>query len=255
MLLFQNKKPLQLSHNQYFMKNLFFIFFLFLSQNILAQADDNIYDSNSYPEKLVFPEGKDSLLRWAQREISYPVDAENSGEKVHFSIQFIIEKDGAITEIETWGKDSVFFKAEITRFVKSFKKWIPTQIAGKSVRCSRILDIYFENAAVKVSEGVPQEIFQVVEQQAEFPDGQKALFDWIEENLEYPNDNDVNGKTILRFVVEKNGRISNITVLRSFLPEYDTEAVLCVQKMPRWKPGKQRGNPVRSYFTLPVVFK
>ncbi len=236
------------------MKNLKFLFFLFLSQNILAQANDNIYDNNSYPVRPIFPEGKDSLSRLAQREIIYPVGAASSKDKEYSSVQFIVEKDGTITDIETWGTKNDFFKAEMIRFVKSLKKWTPAQIEGKAVRCFRSINVVFESTTVKVSEGEFDEVFQVVEQPAEFAEGQAALFDWIEENLEYPNNNDVDGKTVLRFVVEKNGSINNITVLRSFMPEYDTEAVLCVQKMPRWKPGKQRGNPVRSYFMLPVKF-
>ena len=101
-------------------------------------------------------------------------------------------------------------------------------------------------------------MFQVVEQQAEFPDGQAALFKWLSQNIKYPavaRENNIQGKVILRFIVEKDGTVNGVTVLRGTNDLLDKEAVRVVKDMPKWKPGKQRGNAVRSYFTLPVVFK
>lgn len=102
------------------------------------------------------------------------------------------------------------------------------------------------------------EIFLVVEQQAEFPNGQAALFQWLKDNMQYPEtakQNKVEGKIITRFVIEKNGDLSGATVLRGVDASLDKEALRLLSTMPKWKPGKQRGNDVRSYFTLPVEFK
>lgn len=109
-----------------------------------------------------------------------------------------------------------------------------------------------------VEEKKEEEVFQVVEQQAEFPDGQAALFKWLSQNIKYPavaRENNIQGKVILRFIVEKDGTVNGVTVLRGTNDLLDKEAVRVVKDMPKWKPGKQRGNAVRSYFTLPVVFK
>ena len=109
-----------------------------------------------------------------------------------------------------------------------------------------------------VEEKKEEEVFQVVEQQAEFPDGQAALFKWLSQNIKYPavaRENNIQGKVILRFIVEKDGSVNGVTVLRGANELLDKEAVRVVKDMPKWKPGKQRGNSVRSYFTLPVVFK
>ena len=102
------------------------------------------------------------------------------------------------------------------------------------------------------------EVFQVVEQQAEFPGGGAALFKWLRENIKYPEAaslNKIEGKVIMLFVVEKDGSISGITVRRSANEDFDNEAIRVLKAMPKWTPGKQRGVDVRSYFTLPVVFK
>ena len=103
-----------------------------------------------------------------------------------------------------------------------------------------------------------EEIFVAVEQQAEFPGGQIALMKWLRDNMRYPEtaqQNDVQGKVIVKFVVEKDGSIGNATIAKGVDKDLDREAIRVVKKMPKWQPGKNNGVAVRSYFTLPVTFK
>ncbi|MCM1429792.1 MAG: energy transducer TonB [Clostridium sp.] len=104
----------------------------------------------------------------------------------------------------------------------------------------------------------PEKIFEAVEQQASFPGGTSALMQWLSKNLRYPElaqQNNVQGKVIVKFTVEKDGSISNPTVVRGVDKDLDREAIRVVKKMPKWSPGKNNGAPVRSYFTLPVTFR
>ncbi len=81
---------------------------------------------------------------------------------------------------------------------------------------------------------------------------------WISQNIKYPPlaaDNGIQGKVYLKFVVEKDGSISNIEVIRGVDPSLDKEAVRVISKMPKWKPGKQRGKPVRVSYNLPITFQ
>ena len=76
-------------------------------------------------------------------------------------------------------------------------------------------------------------------------------------HIEYPQsalDNNIQGKVVLRFVVEKDGSIGDVIVARKVDPALDKEAIRVLKSMPKWTPGKQRGKPVRSYFTLPIAF-
>ena len=103
-----------------------------------------------------------------------------------------------------------------------------------------------------------EEIFVAVEQQAEFPGGQAALMKWLSNNIRYPEtaqQNDVQGRVIVKFVVEKDGSIGAATILKGVDKDLDREALRVVKKMPKWQPGKNNGVAVRSYFNLPVVFK
>lgn len=104
----------------------------------------------------------------------------------------------------------------------------------------------------------PEKIFEAVEQQAQFPGGQGALNSWLSKNLRYPElaqQNNIEGRVIVQFVVEKDGSISSPVIARGVDKELDKEAIRVVRKMPKWQPGKNNGVAVRSKFTLPVVFK
>ena len=107
-------------------------------------------------------------------------------------------------------------------------------------------------------EEVEEEIFIVVEDDPEFPGGKDSLYAFIERNLVYPQwakDNKIEGKVYVSFTVETDGSISNIKVLRDIGGGCGAEAVRVLMKMPKWKPGKQRGKSVRVQFNLPIEFK
>lgn len=107
-------------------------------------------------------------------------------------------------------------------------------------------------------EEVTDEIFVVVENQPEFPGGNTAMMKFLGDNIKYPviaQENGIQGRVICNFVVEKDGSITDVQVVRGVDPSLDREAMRVIQQMPRWKPGKQRGQAVRVRFTLPVVFR
>lgn len=104
----------------------------------------------------------------------------------------------------------------------------------------------------------PEKIFVAVEQPAEFKGGQAALMKWLSNNISYPEaaqQNNVQGRVIVKFVVEKDGSIGSPTIVKGVDRDLDQEALRVVRKMPKWQPGKNNGQPVRSYFNLPVTFR
>ncbi|MBQ7439463.1 MAG: energy transducer TonB [Paludibacteraceae bacterium] len=102
-------------------------------------------------------------------------------------------------------------------------------------------------------------VFVVVEKMPEFPGGQQALFKYLSENVKYPviaQENGIQGRVICQFVVNRDGSIVDVEVVRSGGdPSLDKEAVRVIKSMPKWKPGQQRGKPVRVKYTVPVNFK
>lgn len=101
-------------------------------------------------------------------------------------------------------------------------------------------------------------IFEVAEVMPEFPGGTQALFKFIGENLQYPQnaiDGQIEGRVVVQFVVDKEGKVGSIQVVRSVDKMLDQAAIDVVRALPDWKPGMQDGQPVNVRYTLPVNFK
>jgi len=110
---------------------------------------------------------------------------------------------------------------------------------------------------VVVEEKKP-EIFNHVEVMPTFPGGEGALMKWLSEHINYPTiaqEQGIQGRVSLRFVVKPDGSVDDVQVVKGLDPSCDKEAVRVVKQMPKWNPGKQNGNPVYVYFSLPVTFK
>jgi len=101
-------------------------------------------------------------------------------------------------------------------------------------------------------------IFEVVEQMPSFPGGDAALMQFLSKNIKYPvvaEENGIQGRVIATFVVERDGSITDVKVVKSVDPSLDKEAVRVLKSMPKWIPGKQNGSAVRVKYTVPVTFR
>ena len=122
-------------------------------------------------------------------------------------------------------------------------------------------DVVIKHIPVTVDEEVvvEDEIFVIVEENPQFPDGGTAgLLQYLGKNIKYPTipqENGTQGRVTVQFVVNKDGSIVDVKVIRGVDPYLDKEAVRVISTMPKWIPGKQRGVPVRCKFTVPVTFK
>jgi len=124
---------------------------------------------------------------------------------------------------------------------------------------NKIVDVIAAPVAASViAEEEEQVIFQVVETMPSFPGGDAELFKFLSSGVKYPviaQENGIQGRVICQFVVNKDGSIVDIEVVRSVDASLDKEAIRVIKSMPKWSPGKQRGKSVRVKYTLPVNFK
>lgn len=121
-----------------------------------------------------------------------------------------------------------------------------------------------ENTAIDQVDVQPEEEeeeevinFYVIENKPEFPGGQAAMFKYIAEHTKYPEiakENGITGKVFVQFVIGKDGKVTDVKVIRGIDPYLDKEAVRVVKSMPKWKPGSQRGKSVKVSFQLPINF-
>ena len=120
------------------------------------------------------------------------------------------------------------------------------------------VEVKYTPVEVEEEEVEEQQIFQVVEEMPEFPGGMGECMKFLGKNIKYPTisqENGVQGRVIIQFVVNKDGSIVDAQVARGVDPYLDKEALRVVGLMPKWSPGKQRGKAVRSQFILPVMFR
>jgi protein TonB len=111
---------------------------------------------------------------------------------------------------------------------------------------------------VEEEEVVEAEVFTIVEEMPSYPGGDMKMYEYLGKNIKYPQiarESGIQGRVFVNFVVEPDGSVSNVKVLRGIGGGCDEEAIRVVKSMPKWKPGKQRGKAVRVSYTLPVVFK
>jgi len=102
------------------------------------------------------------------------------------------------------------------------------------------------------------QIFTVVESMPDFPGGDEARIRYLNENIKYPQmarESGIQGRVFVTFVVEKDGSVTDVRVLRGIGGGCDEEAIRVIKNMPKWDPGKQRGKPVRVQFNMPILFK
>jgi len=105
---------------------------------------------------------------------------------------------------------------------------------------------------------VANKIYKATEVQPQFPGGDAELINYLSENLKYPKDaveQGIEGRVVVQFVVNKTGKISDVKVLLSVHPSCDKEAIRLMKSMPKWIPGKQAGEPVNVYYTIPIRFR
>ena len=188
------------------------------------------------------------------------------------------EKEGETGDIVDAG--DIVLEEEIIPITMPEKKTVPPP--PQAVSQAEVLNIVEDDAEieettivsaedqsefVEITDDVPivveepeqeEQIFQVVENQPEFPGGMAELMKFLQKNIKYPSicqEQGIQGRVIVQFVVNTDGSIVDIKVLRGVDPYLDKEAIRVVSKMPKWKPGKQRGKAVRCSFNLPVRFK
>ena len=177
-----------------------------------------------------------NIIAWLSQNIHYPPVAEENNIQGRVVVQFVVEKDGSLTEIKTVKSVNPLLDEEAVRVVSAMPKWEPGKQKGKAVRVKYNVPISFKltGSATKTDgqtaptlspadaptaqSSSEERIFEVVEKMPEFPGGAKALMEYISYNVRYPKEaqeSGEQGRVIVGFIVEKDGTISNARVVRS----------------------------------------
>lgn len=165
-----------------------------------------------------------------------------------------------MTEVAIVNDDEVDEEIKSQDEIKDDDRAISTQNEDRGVDDIINAQVHKEVVVVeeKAPEPEPDKVFDVVEQPPVFPGGEAALLKYIKEHLVYPQiaaENNIQGRVVVQFVVTKTGQVGEVKVVRPRDPDLDKEAVRVVKSLPKFNPGKQNGNAVNVWYTLPITFK
>ncbi len=174
-------------------------------------------------------------------------------EKVKSSVKFVppvIKKDSEVKPEEELKSQEELNKTNTA--IGAFDVKGNDEAAGEVLKAKEVI------AQPEPPKEEETKVFDVVEQMPSFPGGPSALMQYLSSNIKYPvvaEENGVQGRVVCTFVVERDGSITDVRVIRSVDPSLDKEAVRVVKGMPKWIPGKQNGSAVRVKYTVPVTFR
>ena len=228
-----------------------------------------------------FPDGGMSgLMQFLSKNIQYPINAQKNHTQGRVTVQFVVNKDGSISEPKIIRGVDPDLDGEAIRVISLMPKWKPGMQKGQPVRVKYTVPVMFRlsdngqkeeyKPIPKIDETVvvgyaskqaPAEedpVFEVVENMPEFAGGMGGLMQYLSKNIKYPVEAQkagIQGRVIMQVIIDKNGNVTNPKVTQPVDPLLDTEAISVTASMPKWKPGTQRGMPVNVKYTFPIVFR
>lgn len=227
------------------------LLYLGLQLQKMAEANKKVENTQAVELAKLNTEKKEAKVE--KKEI-IKQEPEKVVEQVKSSVKFtapIIKKDSEVKEEDEIKLDEV---------QKSDKAVGAFTVEGNDEVGGAVLKAKEEIAAPEPPKHVVEEtkIFTVVEQMPMYPGGDAALMGYLHDNIKYPTvaaENGVQGRVVVGFVVERDGSITDVNILRGVDPSLDREAMRVVKSMPRWNPGKQNGSAVRVKYQVPVSFR
>lgn len=228
----------------------------------------------------VFPGGQTALMEYIGKNLRYPAKAQQEKIQGRVIAGFVVEKDGSISEPTIMRSVSPELDAEAIRILSSMPKWTPGTQGGKEVRVRYTVPIHFKLDEPKAEEiknskldevivigyapddntatNVPENVLENAEEMPKYPGGTNGLMLYLAKSIKYPIDaqkSKTQGRVVVQITVDKEGRVTNPKIVQSVSPSLDAEAIRVVTGMPRWKPGKNKGEAVAVQYTLPINFK
>lgn len=240
--------------------SLFLIFLVGLAVGT-AVGQNQVYRSvEQMPE---FPGGAAALLRYIDSHVQTPQTQEKIEGRV--VVQFVVQSDGSIGEVKVVRSVHPDYDKEAIRVIQSLPNFEPGRQDGEAVAVWYTLPVSFrvksDDSYSKMSESMPDSpsnstIYQSVEQMPQFPGGEVGLVKYIHANLQTPDTQEkISGVVVVQVVVQSDGSLGDVKVVRSLHPDYDKEALRVIQSLPNFEPGRQNGEAVAVWYTIPVLFR
>ncbi len=262
-----------------------------VTKQISAQTKpDSVYQRVDI--KPQYTGGETALENFILTQTQYPQEALNKKQQGIIEVTVVVSKDGKISNINCTNNKHPELCNEVKRVIALMPKWTPAKVKGQAVSAQHKIAIGFklynkqityviipdemtvskeviynqdivesdpngvDDALLSKPKNKPDDITVTFAEQ--MPEFNGDLMAYLSESIVYPSmaeENNIEAKVITQFIVESDGSIGNVEILKKAGWGFDEEALRVVKAMPNWKPGKQNGKPVRVLYTLPIHFK
>jgi len=202
-----------------------------------------------------FPGGMGECMKFLSKNIRYPEEAMKNDVQGRVIIQFVVKKDGSISNPTVAKSVDPLLDEEALRVINAMPKWKPGMHEGKAVNVKYTIPVSFKLTNESVDENG---VYMVCDQMPMYPGGMLECMKYLQKNIQYPQEakeKGIHGRVIVQFIVEKDGSIKDTKVVRGIDPSLDNEALRVINAMPKWEPGKHKGEAVSVKYTVPVAFK
>jgi len=260
------------------MKKFLFLILVCYTQNMLSQYKEPTIKKD--PDAVInkteetptvdtnpeFPGGSDALYNdFLKKNYKAPY-VDNLKGKIY--VTFMVEKDGTLSNIKVLRDIGHGTGEEAIRVLKLSPKWIPAKKNGKPVRwqysfpititepsdAAKLYNITQNSSVIPVIEEEENQIYNTagLEVKPEFPGGLEAMNSFIKQNFKSPKEG-LKGKIYATFIIEKDGSLSDIKILRDLGYETGAEAIRVLKLFPKWSPGKQNNKTIRVLYSIPMI--
>ena len=197
----------------------------------------------------VFPGGAAGMMKFLSDNIKYPAEAMKADIEGRVLTRFIINSDGSISDVEISKSVHPLLDAEALRVVNEMPLPLVFRLQGESTP---------QNNTPVANKIGKDGIYEIVDTPPIYPGGEAALLKFVSDNIKYPEEAfkaGTQGRVTTIFIINEDGSVSDVDVVRSVHPLLDAEAVRVISSMPKWTPGKAGGKAVKVRFTMPVTFR
>ncbi len=215
-------------------------------ETLTAEAEQEMVSVDTTPEDEEIEEPEEERYEEPEVEEVLPEEVLNTVKVTELAI---------VDDSEVTKEDEVKTQEELTQTETAFGA---TDFDKGTDDVTVVREIKNEVVVEEKKPAAPEQIFTAVEEQPQYPGGIEELYKYISRNLHYPEmaaQNNIQGRVFVKFVVEKDGSVSQVSVARGKDPDLDREAVRVVKTLPKFIPGKMNGQNVRVWYTLPINFK
>lgn len=214
-----------------------------------------------------FPGGDAALMKYVSSHIHYPKEAADWNFCGKVVVRFVVTKTGEVGEVKIVSSQNKELDQELISVCQELPKFIPGRINGQPVDMWYTLPVMFsiqtgEDTKLTIADEINTttepsgKVYETVDRMPTFPGGRAALLKFIISHIRYPKsvvEGNVEGKVVVRFVVKESGQVGEVKVESSVDEDLGKEVVRVCKSLPKFVPGRQDGQPVAVWYTLPIT--